>query len=64
MKLTINSFNQMQGVEVEFPCEIKGKNGAGKSTVIRALNYALYEKDPYPQEGLKDDCSGVIAEVE
>lgn len=58
MKLTINSFNQMQGVEVEFPCEIKGKNGAGKSTVIRALNYVLCEKDPYPQEGLKDDYSG------
>ena len=58
MKLTINSFNQTQGVEVEFPCEIKGKNGAGKSTVIRALNYVLCEKDPYPQEGLKDDYSG------
>lgn len=58
MKLTINSFNQTQGVEVEFPCEIKGKNGSGKSTVIRALNYVLCEKDPYPQEGLKDDYSG------
>ena len=58
MKLTINSFNQTQGVEVEFPCEIKGKNGTGKSTVIRALNYVLCEKDPYPQEGLKDDYSG------
>lgn len=58
MKLTINSFNQTQGVEVEFPCEIKGKNGSGKSTVIRALNYVLFEKDPYPQEGLKDDYSG------
>ena len=57
MKLTINSFNQTQGVVVEFPCEIKGANGTGKSTVIRALSYVLGEKDPYPQEGYKDDYS-------
>ena len=62
MKLTINQFNQTQGVVVEFPCEIKGRNGAGKSTVIRALNYVLCEKDPYPQEGYKDDYSGCYSE--
>ena len=57
MKLTINSFNQTQGVVVEFPCEIKGANGTGKSTIIRALSYVLGEKDPCPQEGYKDDYS-------
>ena len=63
MKIKINQFNQTQGVEVEFPCEIKGKNGTGKSTVIRALHYVLGEKDPYPQEGFNDDYSGCYSEA-
>lgn len=46
MKLTINQFQELRGVEVTFPAIIKGRNGAGKSTIKRALAYVLNQPNP------------------
>ena len=46
MKLTINQFQELRGVEVTFPAIIKGRNGAGKSTIKRALAYVLNQQNP------------------
>ena len=46
MKLKINQFQELRGVEVTFPAVIKGCNGAGKSTIKRALAYVLNQNNP------------------
>lgn len=46
MKLKINQFQELLGVEVTFPAIIKGRNGAGKSTIKRALAYVLNQNNP------------------
>jgi len=46
MKLRINQFQELKAVEVEFPAVIRGRNGAGKSTVKRALAYVLNQQNP------------------
>ena len=38
MKLTINQFQELKAVEVEFPSVIRGRNGAGKSTIKQQHN--------------------------
>lgn len=45
MKLKINQFQELRAVEVEFPAVIRGRNGAGKSTIRRALAYVLNQKN-------------------
>lgn len=46
MKLKINQFQELKAVEVEFPAVIRGRNGAGKSTIKRALAYVLNQQNP------------------
>ncbi len=46
MKLKINQFQELRGVEVTFPAVIRGRNGAGKSTIKRALAYVLNQQNP------------------
>lgn len=46
MKLKINQFQELRGVEVTFPAVIRGRNGAGKSTIKRALAYVLNQSNP------------------
>ena len=46
MKLKINQFQELKAVEVEFPAVIRGRNGAGKSTIKRALAYVLNQNNP------------------
>jgi hypothetical protein len=46
MNLKINQFQELRGVEVTFPAIIKGRNGAGKSTIKRALAYVLNQNNP------------------
>ena len=46
MKLTIKQFQELKAVEVEFPAVIRGRNGAGKSTIKRALAYVLNQQNP------------------
>ena len=46
MKLKINRFQELRGVEVTFPAIIKGRNGSGKSTIKRALAYVLNQQNP------------------
>lgn len=46
MKLKINQFQELKAVEVEFPAIIRGRNGAGKSTIKRALAYVLNQQNP------------------
>lgn len=46
MKLKINQFQELKSVEVEFPAVIRGRNGAGKSTIKRALAYVLNQQNP------------------
>ena len=46
MKLRINQFQELKAVEVEFPAVIRGRNGAGKSTIKRALAYVLNQQNP------------------
>ena len=46
MKLKINQFQELRGVEVTFPAVIRGRNGSGKSTIKRALAYVLNQSNP------------------
>lgn len=46
MKLKINQFQELKAVEVEFPAVIRGRNGAGKSTIKRAIAYVLNQQNP------------------
>lgn len=46
MKLKINQFQELKAVKVEFPAVIRGRNGAGKSTIKRALAYVLNQQNP------------------
>ena len=46
MKLKINQFQELKSVEVTFPAIIRGRNGAGKSTIKRALAYVLNQINP------------------
>lgn len=46
MKLRINQLQELKAVEVEFPAIIRGRNGAGKSTIKRALAYVLNQQNP------------------
>ena len=46
MKLKIKKFQELKAVEVEFPAVIRGRNGAGKSTIKRALAYVLNQQNP------------------
>lgn len=46
MKLKINQFQELKAVEVEFPAVVRGRNGAGKSTIKRALAYVLNQQNP------------------
>ena len=46
MKLKINQVQELKAVEVEFPAVIRGRNGAGKSTIKRALAYVLNQQNP------------------
>ena len=51
MKITVKKFNNLdKSVEVVFPCELRGTNGAGKTSILRALYYVLNCKDPKPLE--------------
>lgn len=55
MKLKINQFQELRGVEVTFPTIIKGRNGAGKSTIKRALAYVLNQSNPETGKGFADE---------
>lgn len=46
MKLKIKQFQELKAVEVTFPAIIRGRNGAGKSTIKRALAYVLNQQNP------------------
>lgn len=46
MKLKINQFQELKAVEVEFPAIIRGRNGAGKSTIKHAIAYVLNQQNP------------------
>ena len=56
MKLTINQFQELRGVEVTFPAIIKGRNGAGKSTIKRALAYVLNQPNPDTGKQFQSEC--------
>ena len=55
MKLKINQFQELRGVEVTFPAVIRGRNGAGKSTIKRALAYVLNQQNPETGKGFADE---------
>ena len=42
-------------MEVTFPAIIKGRNGAGKSTIKRALAYVLNQPNPETGKGFADE---------
>jgi DNA repair exonuclease SbcCD ATPase subunit len=63
MKITLESFRTYLGKTViDLPDEgatlIEGKSGTGKSTLFRAIHWALYGKDknPYPWSSSKKKC--------
>ena len=72
MKLKINQFQELKAVEVEFPAVIRGRNGAGKSTIKRALAYVLNQQNPetgktFGNEVYRTDpdtAADIFAEVE
>lgn len=72
MKLKINQFQELKAVEVEFPAVVRGRNGAGKSTIKRALAYVLNQNNPdtgkvFGNEVYRTDpdtAADIFAEVE
>ena len=55
MKLKINQFQELRGVEVTFPAVIRGRNGAGKSTIKRALAYVMNQQNPETGKSFADE---------
>ena len=62
MRIKVEKFlNTSTPIEVTFPSELRGANGAGKTRVLRALCYVLNQKDPKPtDEGKIADFNGRI----
>lgn len=45
MKIKIKKFMELQDIDLATPCTISGRNGSGKTTIIRAVLWVLSGKD-------------------
>lgn len=45
MKIKIKKFMELQDIDLATPCTVSGRNGSGKTTIIRAVLWVLSGKD-------------------
>ena len=45
MKITVNKFKSLENLTFSIPCQIRGGNGLGKSTILESISFALTGKN-------------------